>query len=92
MTAKQRAKIYRQAAEDIFYGREEFCCISARHALESLFNINIWSHEVEEYFPELFQFNPFSGAYNWWGRNEFKENHDCRILTLLLSEQIALNP
>ncbi len=66
-TPKQREKIYRKAAENIFYKKNRFCCPAIRSAA----NIRHFE-KLEDDFPEIFNFK-FKSDFEhnnmglWWG-------------------------
>lgn len=90
MTAKQRAKIYRQAAENIFWGAGDgFCCGQIAQVANSFGYFYLVAYA--EHFPEFFHFEPIvKDRYRacWY----YQDEKQSRILALLLSEQMALNP
>lgn len=90
MTAKQRSKIYRKAAEIVFCGIENSCC----------WTIQLLVYPDERYldqmalqrdFKELYLFDPDYGGY-WWFEQSQEQNRDARIICLLLCENIVLHP
>lgn len=95
LTNKQRAKIYRQAAEMVFEnagnvdGDGAFSC----HAIDSILRQEIgttkWMDlkELSILRPDKLPFS-FFGNPQFWHYSEYQE----RTLGLLLAEQIALNP
>lgn len=93
MTNKQRAKIYRQAAEKIiiikkykadFYSKYAFACNIIGRVSQISCN--------KESFPEFFLFKNRERAFNhaWWDYGGYEL--EPRIIALLFAEQIALNP
>ncbi len=88
MTKLQRAKIYRKAAEYVSNSNAVFGC----EALCNFFNAGFQGYDfLEESFPEFFLFKakkaiPIQGG--WW----YLSKKEPRILALLLSAEIALNP
>lgn len=89
MSNKQRAKIYRQAAEMIAnkishsYG----ICLHLQNVYTEHF---IWLSDVTKYFPEFSLLEPHSHKTMWWSKG--KRGNEQRVIALLLSEQMALNP
>ena len=83
LTPKQRAKIYREAAERVFNSRI-FGCI----AIDDIIGETESTDDLELNFPEFHLFAPEERCYAFWMSYEYQE----RTLGLLLAEQIALNP
>jgi len=94
LTPKQRAKIYREAAERVFENAGDSIgdnCFSC-HAIDGVLRKPIGTVDPKDW-EELFLFNPYRWLSNpskdeFWHYSEFEE----RTLGLLLAEQIALNP
>lgn len=90
MNNKQRAKIYRQAAEIIANCEQRFGCDALAVAAEVWFD-----KDLENVFPEFWYFKfQCEPSIAWWGDvwASTDETRECRIIALLLSEQMALNP
>lgn len=95
MTAKQRAKIYRKVAQDIFDRTDGVKisrgCVRLSYCLPQ--GIFTPKEVVENTFSEFHLFiNKRTKRYcnGWW--EDSKDGNYQRILALLLSEQIALTP
>lgn len=97
MTNKQRAKIYRRAAEIIFKGkaitdfgiyRNLGCCDSVSLCCNGTFR-GCNSFVFSEFF--LFQPNDDLSRHSFWWQTP-PLDLEPRIIALLLSEQMALNP
>jgi hypothetical protein len=97
-TPKQRADIYRELAKKAIESQETFfVCNEAKEAM----NLR-WHTKVEDYIPEYMLFKSdavygsawfdyqFYGNYNVYQNNE--QINQLRVLALLLSAEIALNP
>lgn len=89
MTPRERAKIYRRAAERVFYaGGHKFCC-TAVYEVANDFHFE----DLLQLFPELKMFkpdkliaeSPFESL--WWPSAEI----DSRINCLLFCERLALD-
>ena len=72
-TPKQRAEIYRRAAEDlIFTGKQLGCCWALINTyntkmVETIFSSNVPTMQVvEELFPEFYSFKPDFPAVFWF--------------------------
>lgn len=91
MTRKQRAKIYRQAAEMICDKQHIWCCDAIAEASAIC---DIYEKVDEQVYPEFFMFKfKRDGHVLFWNDYVSPCNEtECRILALLLSEQMALNP
>lgn len=96
LTAKQRGKIYREIADEFEIFGWTFVC----GCLQEKFNRQVKVEFIKkasdslEYFPEFALFKPevpeFAGCLWWSGDDNYDRN--TRIIALLFSEQIALNP
>lgn len=83
MTRKTRAKVYRKAAKDLFKAESPTC---------GLFNVIDTS--CEEIFEELILFKVRVAKEICWRfyKLPVSEQKNVRIIALLLSAEIALNP
>lgn len=95
MTSKERAKIYRKAAE-LIITHESFACHAICHAQQDgNGRILYWSINGE-HFPEFFLFKPDTSLSVWWHESTMNQQRydteTARIIALLLSAEMALNP
>lgn len=99
LTRHQRAAIYRQAAEDII-DKNLICgaCFIFFNEVypEKRGDIKAcekyFKDEIEQMFPEFFLFKNQQANYlDYWWYNDTEDNN-CRILALLLSAEMTLNP
>lgn len=98
MTRKTRAKIYRQAALIFANGSNVYnptspcdrwgLCGVLKHAIEP--PVCFYFIEDGKNLPELSMFNPNNNSAYWYELDDTGDSQ--RILALLLSEQMALNP
>lgn len=100
MTNKQRAKVYRKAAEDLF-NRPKFidagvegswvlyrgCCHPIKCAMPKRFRDFDY---VREKMKEVYLFNDYESQMFWYP--DSNESIEPRILCLLLCEQMSINP
>ena len=95
LTPKQRAKIYREAAEYFTNDIDRFGC--GRGFCWWLREVRRINYFLLDEFVEIELFD-FKSDYNTWFLNEndddgnFIHSHNLRVTALLLAEQIALNP
>lgn len=85
MEKKQREKIYREAAERVFYRQNNYCCKS----ISVVCNQPTFEYVTKKLFPEIFMFRPHERVMKnslWWGDNEIIEP---RIIALLLSAEMC---
>lgn len=91
LTAKQRAKIYREAAIGIFKGTYNACCQAVYWSSELPKEVEMGESLsgvlFREFQGELYLFKQ-RGRTWWWDIDD----KDSRITALLLCEQMALNP
>ena len=89
LTNKQRAKIYRQAAEMIFESKGSLWkpCFGCE-ALSLITKEDIGIRNLKTIFPEFGLFAQHETMYVFWNTDEYQE----RTLGFLLAEQIAMNP
>lgn len=85
LTRKQRADVYLKAAELIDSGVECYCC----WAMGSALGLHRCAYKSD--VPEFYLFKPDESMAVWWP-DIFHKSQSERVLALLFSHAIALNP